>query len=297
MLTIFLWTVAILVILALAYLTWQRAVERGRWARARALLAAGPHRERIFSETQLAGLPPPARRYLARALPAGVPLASAVEVALEQRVKADKTQLDSPFHVYPLKLVLAAGRGMVVSGRMKASIPRSVLFWYAEGAGRGREALFDLVPVLLSAGENVARTLRGRALYELFFLPSALLPQSGATWEGIDEERARVAVTLDGEAMTLTLRIAPDGRLLEVTAPRWGSTGTADGGFTHIPFGMVVEEDGTFDGYTIPTRLRGGWWYGTERYIESIRLLASGARFAAVASVQIRELEPALNPL
>ena len=21
-----------------------------------------------------------------------------------------------------------------------------------------------------------------------------------------------------------------------------------------------------FDGYTIPTRVRGGWWYGTERY-------------------------------
>ena len=33
-----------------------------------------------------------------------------------------------------------------------------------------------------------------------------------------------------------------------------------------IPYGFAVEEERTFEGYTIPTRVRGGWWYGTERY-------------------------------
>ena len=33
-----------------------------------------------------------------------------------------------------------------------------------------------------------------------------------------------------------------------------------------IPYGVEVLADATFGGYTIPTRLRGGWWYGTERY-------------------------------
>lgn len=36
-----------------------------------------------------------------------------------------------------------------------------------------------------------------------------------------------------------------------------------------IPFGVRVEEETTFDGDTLPTRLRGGWWYGTERYVPS----------------------------
>ncbi|MEX0822043.1 MAG: hypothetical protein WD021_07845 [Rhodothermales bacterium] len=32
------------------------------------------------------------------------------------------------------------------------------------------------------------------------------------------------------------------------------------------PYGFEVEEERTFGGYTIPSRIRGGWWYGTDRF-------------------------------
>jgi len=46
--------------------------------------------------------------------------------------------------------------------------------------------------------------------------------------------------------------------------PRWGNP---DG--THyrwIDFGGLAEEEATFGSYTIPTRLRVGWFWGSDRF-------------------------------
>jgi len=278
--TIVLWALAALLLAALVYLGVQRAGQKGLWRRARRFLAEGAGSARHLDEVALAGLPAPAQRYLRRALPAGRPLARTAEIRFEQRVKIDKTDPASPFSVYRILEVLTAGRGMIGSGWTRGGAPKSVSFWYAQGRGQGREALFDWVPVLRTAGENVSRMLRGRAQYELFWLPSAFAPGPGVSWEAVDGERARVTVSLDGEDLTLTLRIDAEGRLREVVASRWGSTGTEGRGFMHIPFGMEVDEEKGFDGYTIPSHLRGGWWYGTDRYIESIHLRVDQACFS-----------------
>ena len=45
---------------------------------------------------------------------------------------------------------------------------------------------------------------------------------------------------------------------------RWGSLeGEA---FHYSDFGGIVENSGTFSGYTIPTNLRVGWLFGSERF-------------------------------
>ena len=45
---------------------------------------------------------------------------------------------------------------------------------------------------------------------------------------------------------------------------RWGNP---DGGeFHYSPFGGFVGEEGTFAGYTIPTRMRVGWHFGTDGF-------------------------------
>ena len=33
-----------------------------------------------------------------------------------------------------------------------------------------------------------------------------------------------------------------------------------------IPYGFRVLEEGSFGAYRIASTLRGGWWYGTDRY-------------------------------
>jgi len=52
--------------------------------------------------------------------------------------------------------------------------------------------------------------------------------------------------------------------LRSIKMPRWGNP---EGGEHHfVDFGGVVEEERTFGGYTIPSRLRIGWYFGSERF-------------------------------
>lgn len=46
--------------------------------------------------------------------------------------------------------------------------------------------------------------------------------------------------------------------------PRWGNPGGVEFGYYNC--GGIVEEEGTFQGYTVPTRMRVGWHFGTERF-------------------------------
>jgi hypothetical protein len=67
---------------------------------------------------------------------------------------------------------------------------------------------------------------------------------------------ARFAV--DGHAADLALAVA-QGRLHAVSLARWGNP--EGGAFHEVPFGAFVDQEATFDGYTIPARLRVGWYF------------------------------------
>ena len=54
------------------------------------------------------------------------------------------------------------------------------------------------------------------------------------------------------------------GRLESIELRRWGSPG--GGAFRLVDFGAIIEEERTFDGYTIPTRVRVGWYFGSPRF-------------------------------
>jgi len=67
-----------------------------------------------------------------------------------------------------------------------------------------------------------------------------------------------------GEIGELALAVDDQGALKSLSLSRWGNPGGAD--FHYVPFGGVVEQEGSFSGYTIPTRLRVGYYPGTERF-------------------------------
>lgn len=77
-------------------------------------------------------------------------------------------------------------------------------------------------------------------------------------------DRARFILAVDGEPVAVTIHVEPDGALREVMLMRWGKVRVP--AWRPIPYGFKVEEEATFAGITIPVRLRGGWWYGTDLY-------------------------------
>jgi hypothetical protein len=80
----------------------------------------------------------------------------------------------------------------------------------------------------------------------------------------VDDDSATVHFDIDGVQESLTLRVAGDGRLEELSMRRWGDSGVSR--HAALPYGFRVLEDREFGGATIPSRLDGGWWFGTERY-------------------------------
>ena len=69
---------------------------------------------------------------------------------------------------------------------------------------------------------------------------------------------------MQGERAELDFIIEQTGRLKTVKLPRCGNPEGAE--FHDVDFGAILDEEGTFCGYTIPTRLRVGWYFGTERF-------------------------------
>jgi hypothetical protein len=71
-------------------------------------------------------------------------------------------------------------------------------------------------------------------------------------------------VAIAGVTHSVTLTVAPEGSLTEVTLDRWGAP--EGGAFGPHLFGARLEGELSCGGYTIPSFVRAGWWYGTERW-------------------------------
>jgi hypothetical protein len=55
----------------------------------------------------------------------------------------------------------------------------------------------------------------------------------------------------------------PDHQCTRGNSQRWGNPEGAE--FRYADFGALVENERAFGAYTIPSRLRAGWHFGTER--------------------------------
>ena len=218
--------------------------------------------EVIFSPEMVEGLPPVARRYLLHAIEPGTPVASWVEIQMKGEIKPDREWM--PFVA---KQILTPGRGFVWRAKAKKGfLPIEIADHYLEGKARVRITLLGLIPIVNTSGPDVVKSAAGRLLGECVWIPSALLPQHGAVWEEVDDSHAKVTLSVGGFKTTLTLTIDRDGSLKQVVLPRWKDTEK-----DFVSFGAAVEEERTFGGYTIPSKLRVGWWFGTDQYVEFFR--------------------------
>ena len=223
----------------------------------------------LFTEEMVSGLPDPARRYFLHAIRPGTPLAPRIHFGYHGSMKPGKQM---PWMSLTVEQIAAKERGFVWKARARSgALVLTAADHYLDGNGRMRIALFGLVPVVNATGPDLSRSALARLLIEGLLLPSSLLPGPHVQVEGIDESRFKVTVRLHGETTPITLTVDPEGRLKEIVMERWGNL-TDDGSYRYIPYGATVQEEGTFGGYAIPSHISVGWWYGTDRYEEVIRL-------------------------
>jgi hypothetical protein len=204
-------------------------------------------------------LPEPVQRYLTHALPSGPDVPPGVQLTMSGRIKVGvwlpffaTQRCDGKSFVWRASVGLGRLRPLVVTDR------------YENGAGSmsgrllGRWNLFD------QADENIVRSSAGRAGLESVFAPGSLLPGRGYTWR-VESEDHIVAITdIAPEHVEVHMRIAPDGRLVSLSARRWGAV--TKGAFGYHRFGGDVHEEQRFGRLVLPGRITAGWGYGTDKY-------------------------------
>jgi hypothetical protein len=129
------------------------------------------------------------------------------------------------------------------------------------GQGAMQWKLFGIVPVVTASGPDVSRSTAGRLLAESIWLPSLL---HDVPWSSSDARHATAAVTIAGYPSSIELTLSDAGSVERIKMARWGNPG--GGPFRLVDFGGIVDAESTFGGYTIPTRLRVGWYVETPRF-------------------------------
>lgn len=215
-------------------------------------------KDRVFHPDEFYHLPETARRYLEHAIAPGTAIASAVRLQMHGEIKLKKW---IPFKA---EQVIWWKRGLIWSATAWLN---GLPIWGSDriidGVGAMQWKLLGLFPVMTATGSDITRSAVGRLQTESTLLPSVFCGDH-VSWTTMDSSHLHSSFVVQGERGELDLTIDQTGRLNTLKLPRWGNPEGAE--FHYVDFGGIVEEEGTFCGYTIPTRLRIGWYFGSERF-------------------------------
>jgi hypothetical protein len=222
------------------------------WQSASAGAAPGP-------AADPATLPEPARRFLGHAIAPDARPARAARLRMAGQIKLND------WLPFTAEQVIDWERGFIwqASVKMMGFLPIRGSDRLVDGHGAMRWRLLGLIPVMTAEGADIARSAAGRVAGESLWLPSVLRSHD-VTWSATDAGQPKATFEAFGEPIELTLTIDDDGRPTSLWLPRWGNPGGGD--FGYATFGALFEDEGTFAGYTVPTRLRGGWHFDGERF-------------------------------
>jgi hypothetical protein len=219
--------------------------------------------ELVFSSDKLDRLPATAKRYLEHAIAPGTKIASAVRLKMHGEIKLKK------WIPFTAEQVICWEHGLIWSATawMNGFLPIVGSDRVIDGIGAMQWKILGLFPVMTASGADITRSAIGRLQSESMWLPSVLCGDE-VSW--ISTELSDLASSLHSSFVVQSKRAELDftidqtGRLKTFKLPRWGNPDVTE--FRDVDFGGILEEEGTFCGYTIPTRLRVGWYFGSERY-------------------------------
>lgn len=240
-------------------------------------LRTQPSIAEVFEPNSIADLPLPVQRYFLHAIAPGTPLAKSVELEMQGGLKLQPQAAWIPMQG---REILSAMKGFI----WQASIGYPWLRflgadYYIPKSGRVRFSLWGIIPIARGEGIDISRSSLGRFVSELIWLPSALLPQQGVQWQAIDDRTIQAHLEIEGEPISIAYQLADDGKLEALSLLRWGDK-TEDGTYGYIPFGGNCQRERTFSGFTIPSQIKVGWWFGTDKYSEFFQAEIQQAQYS-----------------
>lgn len=241
-----------------SHIRWMKIVMLNQPTSISALWRCTPVVNPVFRPELLRDLPTAVQRYLKHAIALGTPLATAVRLKMHGEIKLNGWQ------AFRAEQVICPQQGMIWQAQVWVNgLP--VWGWDCLVAGEGtmQWKLLGLLPVMVAKGTDITQSAIGRMQGECIWLPSVLCDRT-VTWQAPDSVHACATLTHLGQTTDLMLQISQTGQLVDLCFKRWGNP---DGGpYRYVDFGAVMENEGTFAGYTIPTQLRAGWYFDSDRF-------------------------------
>lgn len=212
----------------------------------------------VFDPARVEGLPAGPRRYLQHAIAAETPLASCVRLRMHDEIKLKGW---CPFSA---EEVIGWEHGMIWRATVRMhGIPIRGGDSFVEVQGVMNWKLFGIILFIHVSGPDINRSAADRINIEAKWLPSVLCG-NGVSWTASDAFRSHARFDAHNESADIDCRIDEESRLKTINMPRWGDPGGAK--FGYVSFVGIVEEEKSFGGYTIPSRTRAGWYFGTDRF-------------------------------
>ncbi len=217
-----------------------------------------PESGEVFRPDNLFDLPEPAKRYLEHTIGPGTRLATACRLGMHGEIKL------KGWIPFKGEQVINRDRGMIWRARVKVmGMPVGGFDRIIDGAGEMRWKLLGIIPVMSASGPDISRSAAGRLAAEMVWLPSAFV-LGNTSWTETGPLSVRANFSVQGYQTSLDIAVDEQGRLETLHLKRWGDPDACE--FREIDFGAVVQSEATFDGYTIPSQLRVGWFFSPPRF-------------------------------
>jgi hypothetical protein len=212
---------------------------------------------RAFDPGDFRHLPEPVQRYLGYSIAPGTSLASAVRLRMRGSIRL------AGWRAFQADEVIARDRGMIWRAATRLfGMPIRGSDRLVDGVGAMRWRLLGFIPLTRASDVDVTRSAAGRLAAESIWLPS-MFCDPHIEWANGQSSSVHAKRSLAGQETDVALTLN-QGCIQSVALRRWGNPG--DGTFRYENFGAIVEREATFGGYTIPVRIRAGWYFGDERF-------------------------------
>lgn len=257
-------------LLILRLLDWR--ADQSEWKQLSSLQPTNPER---YDFSMVANLPEPARRFFNFTIASGTPLYTVAEIDMGGQFSLG-SQEDPNYQPMQAHQILAAPHGFV----WRLNLPGIISVSGSDSGRWTRFRILGFIPVARMGGDSDhTRSAYGRYVAEaVFWTPAAILPRAGVTWEGIDENTARVTITHGKLSQAVDVTVNAEGQPIEVSFMRW-SNANPEKSHRLQPFGGFLSDYRVVQGFKLPFRIEAGNMFGTNEYFPFYKAEVKVIRF------------------
>ncbi|MBM7408381.1 DUF6544 family protein [Methanococcus maripaludis] len=271
---IFILLAFVTILMSLMVVTKSKNNTENLWA----ILDKNASEDIYFDENSLnENISPFAKKFINNSIKNGtkIPKTAILDIEGKMKTKIDET---APWNDISSKEILSKD-GFVWKAKLKSGpLVLKGADYYFENNSEINFALYGLIPVVKESNKDITKSAIGRLAIELMvWNPWAVFNDKNTEFKDVDSETFSVSFEIDGEPVTVYLKIDENGSLKEVYMNRWNKL--ENGSYGYIPFGGTVSDHLENNGLKIAKTLNVGWNYGTEVYVETFYFNVTAAEF------------------